>query len=73
MKTTDVRCPVCGSMNKKLYLEETGGSMECDCCGSTVLLRKVQDIRKYEVVHHMKVLGLITMMDYSPSVDKKIN
>ena len=43
MKTTDVRCPVCGSMNKKLYLEETGGSMECDCCGSTVLLRKTQD------------------------------
>lgn len=28
----DVRCPYCGTWNRKLYLEETDGSMECQCC-----------------------------------------
>lgn len=33
MKTYDVECPVCGHMNRNLYLEETEGWMECECCG----------------------------------------
>ena len=32
MKTYDRRCPYCRHMNKKLYLEETGGLMECESC-----------------------------------------
>ena len=38
MKTTDVKCPVCGAMNRNLYLEETDGWMECDECGNTMRL-----------------------------------
>ena len=34
MKTTDVKCPLCGKINHNLYLEETGGWMECDRCGN---------------------------------------
>lgn len=30
---TDVRCPVCGTVNKSLFLEETEGNYECECCG----------------------------------------
>ena len=31
--TYDVACPVCGRINRSLYLEETEGWMECECCG----------------------------------------
>ena len=34
MRTSNVICPVCGKVNYNLYLEETGGYMECDRCGS---------------------------------------
>ena len=40
MGTADVKCPECGTMNYSLYLEETGGWMECENCGCTVHLRK---------------------------------
>lgn len=32
----DVKCPVCGKVNKSLYLAETGGWMECERCGADV-------------------------------------
>ena len=34
MKQYDVKCPVCGTMNKGLFLDETGGWMECEHCHS---------------------------------------
>lgn len=36
MKTYDVRCPLCGTVNYNLYLEETHGWMECDHCHRVV-------------------------------------
>ena len=32
MKTTDVMCPICGTINYGLILEETDGWMECEYC-----------------------------------------
>ena len=34
--TYDVACPICGRINRSLYLEETEGWMECECCGNTL-------------------------------------
>lgn len=34
MKSYDLRCPVCGTVNRGLYLEETDGWMECENCGN---------------------------------------
>ncbi|MCD7744153.1 MAG: translation initiation factor 2 [Lachnospiraceae bacterium] len=34
MATTNVRCPICGTMNYNLYLDETNGWMECEHCGN---------------------------------------
>ena len=34
MMTYDVACPICGRINRSLYLEETAGWMECECCGN---------------------------------------
>ncbi len=38
--TYDVACPVCGRVNRRLYLEETEGWMECEYCG-----KSTQDLR----------------------------
>ena len=36
MKKYDVRCPVCGIVNRSLYLDETDGWMECEHCRQAV-------------------------------------
>ena len=36
MKAVNVSCPVCGTLNRHLDLEETDGWMECEECGSVV-------------------------------------
>ena len=36
METYDVRCPLCGTINHNLYLEETDGWLECDHCRQAV-------------------------------------
>lgn len=33
MKKYHIKCPHCGTLNHNLYLEETDGWMECECCG----------------------------------------
>lgn len=35
MTAYDAKCPYCGHLNTNLYLEETGGWMECEMCGKT--------------------------------------
>ena len=32
MKKYNVKCPTCGTVNKGLFLDETDGWMECECC-----------------------------------------
>ena len=34
MKSYDLRCPICGAVNRGLYLEETDGWMKCEKCGN---------------------------------------
>ena len=34
MKSYHLRCPICGTVNRGLYLEETDGWMECEKCGN---------------------------------------
>ena len=34
MKSYELRCPICGTVNCGLYLEETDGWMECEKCGN---------------------------------------
>ena len=34
MKSYDLRCPICGTVNRGLFLEETDGWMECEKCGN---------------------------------------
>lgn len=36
MKQYDMKCPICGCVNRGLYLEETDGCMECEECSAIV-------------------------------------
>lgn len=36
MKTYSEVCPICGTLNENLYLQETEGNYECQCCKSNV-------------------------------------
>lgn len=38
----DERCPICGNLEKRLLLEETGGWFECSKCGAEINLMKME-------------------------------
>ena len=40
MKMYDAKCPVCGTVNRSLYLDETEGWMECEHCHQTVRVQE---------------------------------
>ena len=41
MMTYNRKCPACGQMNRKLYLAETDGYMECERCGTVSYVLKI--------------------------------
>ena len=46
MNTYDVKCPICGAVNRSLFLEETDGWMECESCGEVTQQMKYVKTRK---------------------------
>ena len=48
--TYDVTCPVCGRINRSLYLEETEGWMECEYCGNSTQDMSFQKMVKIPVI-----------------------
>lgn len=36
MNAKDVKCPICGAVNRSLDLDETDGWMECESCKNVV-------------------------------------
>ena len=59
MKTYDRVCPYCKHMNRKLYLEETGGLMECEKCGEVTQVSKHFEKRVKIPVFRMEDLGKV--------------
>ena len=49
MKTYDIQCPYCGTVNHNLYLEETNGWMECEHCMRTVKALQFANEKKVPV------------------------
>ena len=49
MKLYDIRCPICGTVNHNLYLEETHGWMECEHCQQTVKVLPFAEEKKVPV------------------------
>ena len=57
-------CPVCGKLNRNLYLEETGGTMECASCGNLVDVLGMEDenaipVLSKELFMEVKILGTV--------------
>lgn len=44
MKRYNIECPVCGKLNRQLFLEETDGWMECEYCGE--MTQHLREMRK---------------------------
>lgn len=49
VKKYDARCPLCGTMNHSLYLDETDGWMECEHCHETVQVQEYVKLTKIPV------------------------
>ena len=48
--TYDVACPVCGRINRSLYLAETEGWVECEYCGNSTQDLSFQKMVKIPVI-----------------------
>ena len=49
MKLYDAKCPVCGTVNKDLYLEETDGWMICEHCGADVKAMELENTQTVRI------------------------
>ena len=43
MKLYNAKCPLCGTENKNMYLEETDGWMECEHCHAEVRVEEFME------------------------------
>ncbi len=60
MQTFDVKCPVCGKVNRGLYLEETDGWMECEACSEVTRIRQADSGRLVPLYTVEKLRPLLT-------------
>lgn len=56
MKSYDAKCPICGTINHNLYLEETQGWMECEQCNQTVKVLEFAANKKEPVFTHQQLV-----------------
>ena len=61
MNAVDVKCPICGTINKSLDLEETDGWMECESCGEGTQQIKYVKTRKVPCYQMDKVQVLVPL------------
>lgn len=59
--TYDVACPVCGRINRSLYLEETEGWMECEYCGNSTQDLSFQKMVKIPVIRMEQLSKMMSL------------
>ena len=70
MNAVDVKCPICGTINKSLDLEETDGWMECECIFHSALESKVID--KDPTIYLSPEGGGVPQKDRIPLTDEQV-
>ena len=60
--TYDVVCPICGRINRSLYLEETDRWMECEYCGNSTQDMKFQKTVKIPVFRMNQIAKIMPLM-----------
>ena len=63
MKQFDVICPICGRLNKGLYLEETNRWMECENC-------HIETMSGEYMKQYMKRVPCYTMAQFTQLADE---
>ena len=61
LNAVDVKCPICGTINKSLDLEETDGWMECESCGEVTQQMKYVKTRIVPCYQMGKVQVLVPL------------
>ena len=61
LNAVDVKCPICGTINKSLDLEETDGWLECESCGEVTQQMKYVKTRKVPCYQMDKVQVLVPL------------
>lgn len=59
MKHYDAKCPLCGTVNHNLYLEETDGWMECEHCGNEVKVLEYENMIKIPIFTGRQLTALL--------------
>ena len=49
MKGHTVKCPICGTLNQSLFLEETEGTYECELCGHIGQISGYRRISEHQI------------------------
>ena len=58
MSSQNVRCPICGCLNKGLALDETLGWMECINCKTVVQVQPEEYVKRFPVISMKEVSRL---------------
>ena len=61
LNAVDVMCPVCGTVNKSLDLEETDGWMECEHCGQVTQHLKYVKTRRIPLYQRDEIQLLVSL------------
>lgn len=55
----DAKCPVCGKLNKDMYLEETEGRFVCDKCGSEIEIPRFKKQKRIPIYDSRTLAAVI--------------
>ena len=59
MEQYDVKCPICGTINKGLYMKETDGWMVCEHCKNEVQILKYAQTVKIPVFTPQNIKAIV--------------
>ena len=62
MSAVDVKCPVCGTINKSVNLEETDGWMDGESCGEVTQQMKYVMTRRVPLYEMNEVKVLVSLL-----------
>jgi len=70
LNAKDVKCPICGTVNRSLDLDETDGWMECEHCHNAVQILEYAKSRRVPVYQMRKAIrrGDLFYADLNPVV-----
>ena len=61
MSAVDMKCPICGAVNKSVDFEETDGWMECESCGEASQQMKYVKTRRVPLYQRNEVQILVPL------------